>query len=272
MRSDSIYNLLFSINRGYIPHFKTALNSLLKNNEDKSFRLFLMSSDLKESDFSEILSSFRGRNVSIEKLDVDEKIFEGFPTVKRYPFTIYYRLIAPLLLPEEVEKILYLDSDLIVHGDISRLYDISFEDRYYFIGCTQIGKLLTGINVIRLDAKDNAVYLNTGVMMMNVKELRHAVNVAEIREYVTKRKAFLVLYDQDIVCRFFGDKVKLVDPYVFNLPDRRVTASVILQNDDVDPDWVEKNNLIIHYLGKNKPWKDNYRGHLKNYYLMYKMQ
>ena len=54
MRSDKIYNLLFSIDRGYIPHFKTALNSLLKNNEEKSFRLFLMSSDLTESDFSDI--------------------------------------------------------------------------------------------------------------------------------------------------------------------------------------------------------------------------
>ncbi len=271
MISNRTYNLLFSINRGYVPHFKTALNSILTNNGEKNFRLFLMSSDLSDRDFSEIVSSFRGRNVSIERLVVDEALFEGFPTVKRYPFTIYYRLIAPLLLPEEVKEILYLDSDLIVHGDIGRLYDIPFEDGCFFIGCTQIGRLLTGINVIRLGGKEGAVYLNTGVMMMNVEELRNAVDLAEIKDYVEKRKPLLILYDQDIVFRFFGDKVKLVDPFVFNLPARKVRSGAPLLSGEIDEEWVEKNNLIIHYLGKNKPWKANYRGCLKEYYMKYRL-
>ena len=39
----------------------------------------------------------------------------------------------------------------------------------------------------------------------------------------------------------------------------------------IDLNWVEKNNFIIHYLGKNKPWKDNYKGILEDYYKRYKV-
>ena len=39
----------------------------------------------------------------------------------------------------------------------------------------------------------------------------------------------------------------------------------------IDKDWVENNNMIIHYLGTNKPWKEKYRGILKDYYIKYKM-
>ena len=37
----------------------------------------------------------------------------------------------------------------------------------------------------------------------------------------------------------------------------------------IDEKWVEDNCCIIHYFGKNKPWKDNYKGILKKFYLIY---
>ena len=37
----------------------------------------------------------------------------------------------------------------------------------------------------------------------------------------------------------------------------------------IDLDWVKNNNIIIHYLGRNKPWKDKYKGILKDFYFEY---
>ena len=42
--------------------------------------------------------------------------------------------------------------------------------------------------------------------------------------------------------------------------------------DKIDLKWVKKNTKIIHYIGKNKPWKENYKGILKVYYDKYKVR
>ena len=58
-----------------------------------------------------------------------------------------------------------------------------------------------------------------------------------------------------------------LDAMVYNLSDRTLSLhNADPKNEPVDLDWVRKNTVVIHYFGKNKPWKPHYRGVLDVFY------
>lgn len=228
-----------------------------------------MNSDLTGEDKQELQEEF-SLGCEFVFIDLTEEYFKGFPKVKRYPYTIYFRILAPLLLPKEIDRVIYLDADLIVHGDLSEFYNTDFEGNAFY-ACTQIRGFLTWFNRVRLCVKKGYVYMNTGVMLMNLDYLREKIDEEAIKKYTLKNKWKLALYDQDVLCKFFGNKIKLAERNKYNLADRHVTLQNLFRKkkDKIDLNWVEKNNVIVHYLGYNKPWKENYKGILKGYYKKY---
>jgi len=68
----------------------------------------------------------------------------------------------------------------------------------------------------------------------------------------------------------YGDRVKIVDTLRYNLSDRTLSfynADPLKEN--LDLEWVRKNAVVIHYFGKNKPWKPHYKGILDVFYHEY---
>lgn len=81
-------------------------------------------------------------------LTVQEELFEGFPSSERYPRQIYYRLIAPLLLPRDMERILYLDVDTVVVNPLTELETLPFGDAW-FRPAHMYATLLSKLNQVR---------------------------------------------------------------------------------------------------------------------------
>ena len=191
---------------------------------------------------------------------VDEHIFDGFPEFKRYPRQIYYRLAAPLLLPESLDRALYLDVDTLVINPLTDLYAQDFGDAW-FMACTNANRLLTRVNQVRLGMEEDAPYINSGVMLLNLAALRAHFSLADVRAYALEMKARLVLPDQDIMTALCASHVRLLDNLRYNLSDRTLgfhNADPLREK--IDLSWVRRNTVVIHYFGRNKPWKENYRG------------
>lgn len=259
-------NILVAVNKGYLQHFYVMLTSLLDNTQ-KSLCVYVMHDDLGHVEEESIRARFK--QVHFYFIYMDEGLFQGFPTTKRYPFTVYYRIFAPLLLPKEMDKILYLDCDLVVHNTIDQLYEKDFQDNL-FVACSHIGVFLRFMNRLRLGGGKGKVYMNTGVLLMNIPKLRKQIDVPAIRKYTLKYKRRLILFDQDVLYHFFGDNVLQIDEKTYNLSDRQICLHNLTHRKKITPLWVEKNNAIAHYIGKNKPWKSNYKGILGKYYYRYK--
>lgn len=261
-----IRNVLFTVDKGYLSHLTVTLRSLIKSNADKFFNVYIMSADLKNESLSPLESEFNG-GAAFKIIEMNDAEFDGFPTVKRYPVAIYYRIFAPLLISDDIDRLLYLDCDIIVRGDIDLIYMQEFCGNYY-IGCTQVRNFLRRFNTVRLGVEKDYVYLNTGVVVMNVKALKSALDIEEIKAFTLKNKRKMIFFDQDIICKFFGDKIKLADTKRFNLSDRRIRIENLYlpSGEKIDERWIDENAVILHYLGRNKPWKKSYRGVLLKYY------
>ncbi|MDY2888149.1 MAG: glycosyltransferase family 8 protein [Candidatus Caccosoma sp.] len=259
-------NILVTINKKYLSIFDTMLNSLMNNNKEM-LDIYILANDISNDDISNIKVN---SNVSLHLIHYVDSKLDLAPTSKRYPSVIYYRLVAANFLPSTVEKILYLDPDLVVLKPLDDLYNLDF-DNSLFIGATNVRKFLTKFNESKNRAPKNSPYLNTGVLLINIKELRKFDCSQMIYDYINKNKNVLTLPDQDILQGLFGDRIKLVDQLKYNLSDRSITLNNLkVKNEKIDANWVNANCYIIHFFGRNKPWKDNYRGILKDFYLKYK--
>ena len=258
-------NLLFCVNQKMLGLMSACLKSLLRSGGYGHYDVFVLHSDLEESIQRAVERDFQER-VTFHFLRVPEELFADFPETARYPRQIYYRLAAPLLLPRELDRILYLDVDVVVINSLRPFYEVDFESSY-FVGCTHTREFLTKLNQARLQSDKAVAYINTGVLLMNLNVLRQVIRLEEISAYVREHEKALILPDQDILTALYGDKIKLVDSLRYNLSDRVLNfynGSHPKEKRDVN--WVRRNTAIIHYCGRNKPWNEGYTGTLGVFY------
>ena len=260
-------NLLFAIDKKSISLLQTCLWSIWKNGGESSYEVYVFHTELEEKEQRHLEKSLPSE-IRWNFIFVPTELFEGFVTTKRYPKEIYYRLAAPYLLPKTLDRILYLDVDTIVLHSLWPLYTMDFEGNW-FMGCTNTHIPLQKFNQVRLgiDVEKDIPYINTGVLMMNLPLLREHLHFEDIREFSEKKKNALILPDQDILTGLYGEHVKLIDNLHYNLSDRTLMAyNADIRNVGINESWVRENAVIIHYFGRNKPWKKGYVGILDVFY------
>lgn len=255
-------NILFSINSKFIPLTKNCIQSILRFDTNIDFYIF--HHDLSQEDEIDLQNTFI--SCSFHFIKVDEKIFEDFPISSRYPLEIYYRLFASNILPDTLDRILYLDVDIVVIQSLQELYSMNF-DGHGYIACTHVNKNMTHINAKRLGLEDDVPYINTGVLLMDLEVLRDKWNKKDILNFVNVNKKKLVLFDQDILTALYGKQTKIIDYRKYNLSERMMNI-YNLQNpkNRMDLNWVKQNGVIIHYCGRMKPWNGKYIGCLDYFY------
>lgn len=258
-------NILITINKNYLCHAFVMLNSLRSNNLNENIKVYIISNDVKESDVADF---FKWLRMDYSIILFNENLIKDAPTTTRYPSIIYYRLFASILLPQNEKRALYLDPDVIVLKSLKELYNLDFEGNCY-IGASNIKKMLTKFNQIKNKAQKGSPYINTGVLLINLELLRTINLEVEIHNYLKKNKKILILPDQDILQGLFGNKVKVVNNLIYNLSERAIRKCKFINGVKINNGWIEENTVLIHYIGKNKPWNDKYRGILKEYYTKY---
>ena len=260
-------NILITINKGYVKQLNVLLNSIQYANPNESFDVYILHKNLEQEDIETIQKGLDLEKFFIHSINIPKSEIDNFPVYeKRYPVEIYFRIFATKYLPENVDKVLYLDADTIVINELKELYDTDFEGNY-FIAATHIRKLLHKFNEIRLDIKEDEPYINTGVLLINLDELRKRDVEKEVIEYINKNKTILMLPDQDIISSIYGGKIKLIDGLKYNLGDRSFNAYNLRNpNNQINLKWVCKNTVVIHYYGRNKPWQKDYVGKLGCFY------
>ena len=256
-------NILVTLDENYVPYLNIMLSSMLQSNSDCFFDVYLLHSAIGEDKVLKTKEILResGNLIMVKAKDIG---LGNAPTTSRYPEEIYYRIFAAKYLPDTVDKVLYLDPDIIVNGSLRPLYNMPL-DEYYFAAASHTGPFLRKFNEIRLDMDEESPYINSGVMLMNLKRLREEQNYEDVFDFIEKRKSFLMLPDQDIISSLYGSKIFALDTFRYNMTERLYLQHAPFEK-DLDIDWVRKNSVIIHYCGRNKPWKPNYRGQLDIFY------
>lgn len=171
-------------------HAADCIRSMLRFPRRDGYDIFILHSDLQEQDQIYFMAQIENSAATVHFQYVDPSLFLSFPESDRYPRLIYYRIFAASLLPVDVDRILYLDADTIVINPLETLYEMDFGDNL-LLACTHVNKFLNKVNQYRLGMEEESSYINSGVMLMNLKELREKQNIREVMSFVEKRRMYL---------------------------------------------------------------------------------
>lgn len=265
------YHILVTLDRNYLKVLSVMLYSLSQSDPEGVYTVYVVNNTLTEEDFAS-LSALLPRT-ELVNVQVPEDLLQNAPVSDRYPTEMYYRLFAARYLPQQLERILYLDPDLVVLHSLRSLYQIDFDGKLFAAASHIESRTFRELNRRRLHLSEHAKYLNSGVMMMNLALLRKE-SPQTIIDYIQSHKATLLLPDQDVFNALYADRTVPLDPLVYNLGEKylRLKNLHLPPAEKLTLDWVRSNTAIVHYYGRNKPWKEHYRGSLGIFYHEWEQQ
>lgn len=251
--------LLTTLDRNYLPQLQVLLCSLHSNNPEESFSLWLLHSCIPESELTGISRQCGKYGYGFFPVTVDSELFQGAPVTRQYPNKeMYYRLLAPYLLPSDLNRILYLDPDILVINPLRPLWETDLGGRL-FAAAAHTGKteLANSVNKLRLGTDQD--YYNSGMLLMDLEAGRREISPEEIFTFVKEHGRELLLPDQDILNVLYGDRILPLEDVLWNYDARNYSNYLLRSGGIWDINWVIEHTAILHFCGREKPWNSNYR-------------
>ncbi len=250
--------LLFTLDQNYLPQLQVVLTSLRLNNPGEQFDIYLMHRGLTSEDLTLLEERCAAYGWTLTAITVDASLFDGAPVTKQYPQEMYYRMLAPHLLPEHIERVLYLDPDILVINPLRPLWETEL-DGHLFAAAAHTGKteLVSSVNRVRLNVEND--YFNSGVLLIDCAAGRQLIEPQTLFDYTAEHGNLLILPDQDLLNRLFGAQVLPLEDARWNYDARDFRGYYLTSGGRMTVDWVMENTAILHFCGKAKPWKPNYR-------------
>lgn len=254
-------NLLVTIDRKYTEPLITMLASYGEVHKDVSTDVYIAHSSLTAEDIQRIESETGQHGLRIHSIEITETWFKDTPVLERLPEESFYRLMAFHFLPEHVERCLYLDPDIYVRKSLLPLYSMDLG------GCLiaaagHLHGIGNSFNKTRLGIKEQAHYVNSGVMLMDIGAIRREFTLEKVMKSLDENIRRLLMGDQDMINILFAGRTLFIDERIYNLDERTYRHF----SKDFDLACVERETAIIHYNGRYKPWLNGYKGVLDRFY------
>lgn len=253
-------DIVFCIDNNYIMPCGITIISLLENNKENTIVFHIIGMDLSKESKEKLLTiCSRYRNASIIYYDIKKESFDSHNfslyNTKHLSLATYARLFMGDILPQNVEKILYLDCDIIVTDNLGELWNTNIEN-HSIAGVTDLHICYTRSEVFQnLDYPSTKQYINAGVLLINLKYWRDKNIVNTFLDFLKEKYDKLKFHDQDIINGTLYDS-KLLLPIRYNI----LNVYYYANNDrDISNNKEEvyaalRNPAIIHFSSPEKPW------------------
>lgn len=251
-------DLLVTLDRQYLPRLQVLLTSLNLNNPGERFRLYLIHRNIPQDQLDALGEGCARLGIALFPLTVDGSLFAHAPTTRQYPQEMYYRLLAGQLLPEELERVLYLDPDTLVINPLRPLWELDLGDKL-FAAAAHTGKTEIANDVNRLRLGTEHKYYNSGVLLIQLPLCRQEICPQEVFRYAQEHGKELLLPDQDLLNILYGSRTLELDDYLWNYDARNYSSYLFRSSGKADVDWVMRHTAILHFCGRSKPWKKRYK-------------
>jgi lipopolysaccharide biosynthesis glycosyltransferase len=244
-------SVLFCCDPGYYQHLAVALVSLLENNRNNTLDIHLISSGkdpMKEAWLSASTSRYHNFNLNTYYFNIED--LNKWHTSYHIKGEAYIRLFAPSILPKSLEKILYLDVDLIVIDDLSDLWKTDLGNYALAAAPDPFGASRRG----PLGIPNDACYVNSGVLLLNLAKWRSDNLSARLADYIEREGSNLLFHDQDAINAVLHPAIKSLS-YRWNYQAKMLRLPRFTPLADLAAiREAGRSPAIIHYTSARKPW------------------
>lgn len=272
-------HIVLGADDNYALPLATTIFSTLKNVNSETFLQFhILNGGIADKNVKKIEKVFKkhGKRHLINWIHPDLSQLNELSTPGRPP-SIYLPILIPSLLPGHCKKAIFLDCDMIIETDISKLVDIEMDGspimavRDYLI---QICSDREGIAAYRdLGGSADSPYFNSGVMVLNIELWRKEKLTRKAMDYIKNNKDMIYHYDQGVLNALFIDQWKELDP-MWNQQGCLFWPQVLKKTNYTkhlmeNYDALVNHPYIIHYLSPSKPWSHTCMHPQANRFLYY---
>ena len=236
--------IFFTTDDGYVPFLDVAVSSLIRNaSKEYTYRIIILNTGIKQENIDLVKRNER-EGFTVDFVDISEQVKDiqsRFKNVYHFSVVTYYRLFIASMFPQ-YQKIIYLDCDLVVLGDISKLYHTDLNGNIFaagpemFVQSTPEFRRYAEVAV----GVDPDGYINAGVLVVDLEQFRKHKIEEKFIELITR-------YDFD-----------LLDPdqaYLNYLCDGKILTLPSGWNKEPLPLPCEGDLNLIHYALYKKPWQ-----------------
>lgn len=242
--------IVFITDEKYVMPTTVAITSILENKKKStSYHFYILGNTLSSTSKS-IINKLKTDDTEITIIDSAKELNFKSGANAHVSKTACLKFYLPEIL-ENLDKVLYLDSDIIVQKDLTDLYETNICD-YYLASC--LDALATSVSY------DNR-YFNSGVMLLNLEKMRKDNIPNKLIEYkLTKNNTFM---DQDAFNNVCKTSIKILPSrynfliMLMNRNKKHIDVNFFDKDFDKNTKKIYKKCSIIHYAYKYKPWEYN---------------
>lgn len=268
-------DIVFSADTNYIMPTGVMMTSVCVNNKDTdiTFHALIDESvtEIQKQQLEEVVAVNCRHHILYYVMDASQ--FSSLPKLGEVKLHItqatYYRLFLTEILPENIEKVLYLDGDIVVTESLSELWNTEMDD-YAVGGVTDMSEVIQEYS--RLGYPSDCGYFNAGVLLINLRYWRENEVVDTFRKIMIETPERIKFHDQDVLnISFYNCKKQLSLKY-------NVQNGFLYKKEfwEIDSQKYEqsvaaaiKQPVIIHYSARVKPWFVDCENPLKGEWIKY---
>lgn len=245
------FNVVLAADNGYVQHLVATISSMLENTQHaQSIIINIIDGGISEPN-KDFLSQLTDRySARIQFLKIKRELLKDVVVNGHITEATYYRILIPALFDDAIEKVIYLDCDLLVRQDIYELWNTDIGD--CAIGAVRVNEYNRHE---QLGISNDSKYFNAGVLLINLTKWRKSKVAEQVLQFITKYPERLKMWDQDalnaVLCNDWQeiDYIWNLRSQVFNLSYKEAGFESMVAFEDA-----KNNPAIVHFTTASKPW------------------
>lgn len=256
-------NIVLASDNNFVQHCAVTMVSVLKNNDNVVF--YLLTEGLSDEYYSlleDLVVSYKGK---IHFVIVPTEVIQNLPMPegmgKHISIATYYRLLIEKLLPEDVDRVIYLDCDIVVRKSLWPLWNTDLDD-YALAAVYQHNEWAYSNNSFgRLDYSSNYGYFNAGVLLINLTYWKVNDITSNLMEFIKNKYNAIRSHDQDVLNAVLHHKTKALSCNwnmlaVFFMKKKIFNTFTFPKHADIENlESITKDPAVIHFAARPKPWE-----------------
>ena len=252
-------NIVFCLDNNLVKQAQILINSILATNADTQIYFYALLLNVEKENIAELEGNVKKNHAQLTVYEIDPS--KSFPNILKGSVTTgtYLRLLIEEILPNDIQKVLYLDCDIIVVGNLCELYNTDISDysiaAAYDVECDDI------LRYNRMDYPLEEGYFNAGVLLINLDYWRKNKIGKKALDFVFNNVELCEFHDQDALNHILHGSVKFISSKYNAIYDFFRVDSEKLRIETIKYKAIMKDlesPVIIHYAGVFKPWHKEY--------------
>jgi lipopolysaccharide biosynthesis glycosyltransferase len=276
-------NIALASDNNFIQHCAVTLVSILKNNPEGA-NIYLLTEGLDRDNESKLKELTISNNGNLFIINVNSEVLNDCPmpianSLSHISIATYYRLLIAKLLPDTIDKVIYLDCDIVVRHSLIELWNYPISN--WAMGAVYQIVEWNVAAIKRLGYPVSFGYFNAGVLLINLKYWRDNHITDRLFEYINLKSDVIYYHDQDALNGLLHDQCLRL-PCKWNMltgffmkhilsVNEIDNGKIINNHSDYKQQLIKEKDdpTVIHFVSKPKPWDAGCDHPYKNEYYHY---